>query len=222
VGRGPGRRGSATLGRSQPVTVGNGVVMTMPRRVRPGFGGQAWGPGPRRGLRGLRLAEMQRQSVRSRLAHQARLARMLEVLQAPSASEAPPERRRPSQGGRRESPFSGRIPPHAKPRRRGDDGRGGDAGGRRTAPGETPEAAEKADYRPGEGGGVPTGKAGETEDDDRLRAALFEVFEEIVDRSNPALPLAAELKAGLARRGLGPIRRPQARPVFEEWLAGRR
>jgi hypothetical protein len=201
--------------------------MTMPRRGRQGFAGQAWGLGRAPGFGGRRLAEMHQQRLQHRLERlaqqQARLTAVLEFLQERSTPEAPPERGRTSRSGRRESPFSGRVPPHGEAGAGGESEGGGDerergpAGGTSTDSDETQEGSEEAD----EGSGVLAEEPGEVGGDDALQAALIEVFEELVDRDDPALPKAADINAGLKERGLGPIRRQDARPVYEEWIAGR-
>jgi hypothetical protein len=59
------------------------------------------------------------------------------------------------------------------------------------------------------------------DDDERLRDALVDAFQELVDPDNPAMPKIADLNAVLKRRGVGPVRRKDVEPVFEEWLAER-
>jgi hypothetical protein len=180
------------------------------------------------GLAGRRLAEVQERRLHYRLERlaqrQARLTSWLEQLQERTAPEAAPERRRGARGGQKESTFSGRIPPHGESEG-GDEessrqqaGEGGDAS-------EEPEGADEgADEDEGEGwprsGDQVVAEAPEAEeaDGDDLRAALFEVFDQLVDRADPALPKVADINAAIDPR-FGTIRRSQARPVYEEWLS---
>jgi hypothetical protein len=59
------------------------------------------------------------------------------------------------------------------------------------------------------------------DDEEAIRDAIIEAFDELVDPDNPAIPKVAELNARLKARGVAPIRRKDAEPVFEEWLAER-
>src|SRR3954468_4938601 len=163
--------------------------MTMPRRPGQRFGWRAAGLGPMPGFRGRRLAELQQRRLQFRLdqlaQQQARLTRLMEFLQERAAPEAPADRPRAARGGDRESPFSGRVPPHGGSGGGGQGGGRGSEGARSTESEETPEESEEseeseeADHSPA-GGAVRAEEAGEEGDEDAaLRAALFEVFDEL-------------------------------------------
>jgi hypothetical protein len=95
-----------------------------------------------------------------------------------------------------------------------------DSAERRSSTGEAQE-----DQRSVFSGRIPPHGASTDEivgdDDERLRDAVVEAFDELVDPENPAMPKVADLNAFLRERGVGPVRRKDVEPVFQEWLAER-
>lgn len=170
--------------------------MRMRRRMMQA-GPQAWGR--RTAFQGRRQAELREERLRHRLdqlaQEQARLQGWLELIQERSTSQQ-------ARGT------------EASERRRSDDGE------------------EDEDQQPVFSGRIPphgasTGEitgdddGDDGDDGDRLREALTDAFDELVDPESPAIPRLADLNAALKGRGVGPVRRKDVEPVFEEWSAGR-
>jgi hypothetical protein len=125
--------------------------MTMPHRGGRRFGPHAGGLGPRRGLRGRQLADLQQQRLHfwlDRLTEQeGRVRSWLEFLQQDAAPEERVERTRTAgEGGDRPSPYSGRTPPH-----------GGSAGAEQRGRRRSAEGDSDSDGTPEEGKGSTTG-----------------------------------------------------------------